>query len=137
MNKLFTARLAYAGIWLFGLLYALLCEFGCLPTAYINLDVEKQYACDLICITAALGGTFLALRLLVFEKVKREITERPATILKWNFVRLAIQAAAVFTNLFFYYALTSTNTAKYGMLIAVIGLMFCMPQSVPVSEKNK
>lgn len=131
-------RIYYFAIWALIALLTLLFEQEVLPTHIFNLTVEEQYASDLICIVLALGGTFLSLRLFVFNKIKCAINSSTHSLAIWSLIRCTIQGGAALANLLAYYLLLSGGTARYGVLIALAGLVFCLPpKGYPLPQETQ
>lgn len=112
--------------------YAALSETGMLPTDYASSDNTALYGMELLSVGSCLVGVYFALRLFAFERVKQEIGQDNAQAAKqarrkWELVRTAIIAAALWTNVALYYASSYTNNPKYCLLIALIACVFCRP----------
>lgn len=112
--------------------YAVLCESNVIPAAWLTLDADGQYAADVFSFVTAIGGTFFALRLPVFAKVKIRLAvaseERAMGVyLRMSLLRLLVVAIGVWGNLVLYYITSFFPTPKYCMLIALLALFFCYP----------
>ena len=116
----------------FGILI-LLFEEHVLPSNFIPSTPGTDYVLSLISLIVTFGGIFIALRL--FKKEKQEMartgedTEAQRQVyLKWNGRRLGIIFSAVFTNLIIYYGGSFNESAKYSLIITLIGAIFCWPE---------
>lgn len=123
--------------------YVLLSETGVLPTNCIAATPETDYWMSITSIFTAFGGTFLALRLLAFDAVKKSVEQRDRNKaqrawLKWNKLRLGIISLAMITNVGLYYTTDQNTTAMYCMLVAFIGFLFCWPSEpvLPTEETS-
>lgn len=127
------AILAYVLVWVLGAAWALLSEFEVVPTEYLSSAPDVQYAISIATILTAIGGTFLALRLMAIARVKRSIAEaadeaaRLKRYRQWALVRIGILAVAVWTNVVLYYASSYATSTRYCLLIALIAAVFCCP----------
>ena len=116
----------------FGILI-LLFEEHVLPSNFIPSTPGTDYVLSLISLIVTFGGIFIALRL--FKKEKQEMartgedTEAQRQVyLKWNGRRIGIIFSAVFTNLIIYYGGSFNESAKYSLIITLIGAIFCWPE---------
>lgn len=134
-KKLSILKLAYAFIWIVGIIWTVLSEMEAIPTEYVSDTPEIAYYVSLASIITAIGGTYMALRLLAFQRVKKAInsssqeTKRMNTYLKWAGIRIIIMAIAVWTNLVLYYATSYSNSTQYCLLIALVATLFCCPST--------
>lgn len=130
-----TIHVAYAFIWVAGILWALLSEGNLVPTEYITHSPTADYNVSLISIVTAIGGTYLALRLMALKRIRQSIANAPdeaaarRIYVRWAWVRLGVMAAAVWTNVVLYYATSYSASTQYCLLIALIGAVFCRPSA--------
>lgn len=111
-------------------------ELGWLPSGFVEATPETLYTANLFSIVTALGGTYLALRLMAFGKVKRMVAECEKAYCKFLALRQLIIGVALYANLFLYYALLSPdNTAMYCLLITLVAHCFCWPAAQAPSDK--
>lgn len=114
---------------------ALLSETGLLPTDYFPYSsADLHYWADLFSFVTAIGGTYLALRLPFFPRIKSRLTgpDEPQALryyLHITRLRLIIVAIAVWGNAVLYYAASYSPTPKYCLLIALLALFFCHPSA--------
>ena len=111
----------------------LLFEEHILPSSFIPPTPATDYVLSLISLIVTFGGIFVALRL--FKKEKQELARtgedaeaQRQVYLKWNGRRLGIIFSAVFTNLIIYYGGSFNESAKYSLIITLIGAIFCWPE---------
>ena len=116
----------------FGILI-LLFEEHVLPSNFIPSTPSTDYVLSLISLIVTFGGIFIALRL--FKKEKQEMARtgedaeaQRQVYLKWNGRRIGIIFSAVFTNLIIYYGGSFNESAKYSLIITLIGAIFCWPE---------
>ena len=126
MRTLFIALCISLGI------LALLFEEHILPIGFIPSNPSTDYVMSLVSLIATLGGVFFAMQ--VTKKEKQDITftegdheAKRMAYLKWNGRRIGIIFSAVFTNLIIYYGGTFNESAKYSLIITLIGVIFCWP----------
>ena len=111
-------------------------ELGWLPSGFVEATPETLYTANLFSIVTALGGTYLALRLMAFGKVKRMVAESEKAYCKFLALRQLIIGVAIYANLFLYYALLSAdNAAMYCLLITLVAHCFCWPAAQALSDK--
>ncbi len=127
-------RLSFVGVLLFLAVWIILSEAGILPTDYITTDPQTDYTLNVASIFTAFGGTFFALRLFAFKRIKESVEQtddNPAfkCYTKWAALRIALIGVAVATNVVLYYASSHTESAKYCLIIALIGTLFCWPSA--------
>lgn len=128
-------KLLYVLVWVVGAAWAALSETEVVPTDYLPHDAQTEYIIGWMSIVTAIGGTYLALRLLAFKAVRRKLREAGngdeegalGVYLKWAGIRLAIAAVAVLTNVVLYYASAYSTSTQYCLLIALVGIVFCWP----------
>jgi hypothetical protein len=111
----------------------LLFEEHVLPSGIIPSTPGTDYVLSLISLIVTFGGIFIALRL--FKKEKQEMARTGddaealrQVYLKWNGRRIGIIFSAVFTNLIIYYGGSFNESAKYSLIITLIGAIFCWPE---------
>lgn len=136
-RRLLPVRLAYAGLWVVTALLVALWETDVMPRDYVPSSPDTDYALSLVSVVTAIGGTYLALRLMSFKRLRRRlkatVADEPANVrayLGLSAVRVGIIATAIFVNIVIYYASTYVTSARYCALIALIGAVFCWPSDV-------
>lgn len=123
----------YIGTLLSALLFWFLNLYEILPVEYLSNDMkETLYVLDIVSIILSLGGTFLALRLMVIRKVKNLIVtpsmnEALGIYCKWANIRSAILGIMLLAGIAIYYASAYNTSAKYCILISMIATVFCVP----------
>ncbi len=128
MSKLLIHQLIFALIFILAGTFALLSEKGVLPTGYLGGNPQAQYLLDVVCVVLCTAGTYLALRLMSFDKVKNALkTEAAAAYYKWDNVRLALIALCVWVEVCVYYATLQSQTAHYALMISLVAAVFCIP----------
>lgn len=109
-----------------------------MPVEYLSHDPNTDYVVGVVSFLTAIGGTYLALRLLAFKAFVRKLTSADdahawAVYKKWSFARLAVIAVAMWVNVSLYYATSYADSIKYCLLIVMIAAVFCWPS---VGEYN-
>ena len=66
-------RVAYIAVWVITGLIALCSEEGFLPVEYLSHDPNTDYVVGVVSFLTAIGGTYLALRLLAFKAFVRKL----------------------------------------------------------------
>lgn len=121
-----TQKIVFILMLLTAVIFVALSECDIIPTGYIS---ERQilYRLEMLSVISTLGGTYLALRLLFFKKIKQldDVAKR-----KWMFARTAIIGFPVWLNTVLYYAGSYTTTAQYALLISLTACVFCWPAQV-------
>lgn len=132
-------QIAYFAVLALPAIYFLLTQFEVLPEQFMAPTAETQYALDLIALVACLSGAFLAPSLFTFKPVKHALRANPDKgYARFAKVRLALNAFAIWTTLFVYSGSARGESAKYMLLIALIGALFCFPsKSEPLILKEK
>lgn len=129
MPTIRTARRAYIAIATAAVAIVILSEVDALPTGWLDPTPGGQYALHLGVIAAAIGCTWLSLRLFAMKRVKRlikaDIAGHQAAL--WNIRRTALQGAALLFSILAYYA-TMHTTPLYCAFIAATGMVFCWPK---------
>lgn len=120
-------RTLYFSIWILVVLFTSLSEAAILPTGYIEVTPKLEYFCHIFCIVFTLSETFTALRLMNFKIVKLQLKKAPASIERFNLIRILLLASAIFFNLIIYYALASSATPGFCLLLTLVGFVFCYP----------
>lgn len=138
MEGKMSLRVTYIAVWVITGLIALCSEEGFLPVEYLSHDPNTDYVVGVVSFLTAIGGTYLALRLLAFKAFVRKLTGADdahawAVYKKWSFARLAVIAVAMWVNVTLYYATSYTDSIKYCLLIVMIAAVFCWPS---VGEYN-
>lgn len=141
MEGKMSLRVAYVAIWIITGLIALCSEKGILPVEYLPHDPNTDYAVGVVSFFTAIGGTYLALRLLAFKTFVRKMTgmdEVGARMVykKWCFARLAVIAVAMWVNVLLYYATSYADSVKYCLLIVMIAAVFCWPSEGEFNSKR-
>ena len=67
MEGKMSLRVAYIAVWVITGLIALCSEEGFLPVEYLSHDPNTDYVVGVVSFLTAIGGTYLALRLLAFK----------------------------------------------------------------------
>lgn len=110
-----------------------LSECGIIPTDYISKSQKMLlYQLELLSVISTLGGTYLALRLFSFRRIKQQDFSAQK---KWMSVRTAIIGCPVWINAVLYYASSYSTTPKYCLLVALTACVFCWPSSVGNEHK--
>lgn len=122
------SRIFYISVWAVLVLYVFLTEADVLPRGYVARDASLEYTLHLFCVLFTLGGTWTALRLFNGKKIRHTLTARPHLLPHYNFLRTGILASAIVLNVIVYYALDSSATPLYCLLVTLIGLVFCWPK---------
>ncbi len=127
-----TQRYLYFTLWAIVILWVTLSESDILPTAYLPDTPEAAYWGSMAVVVATLGGTFLALRLMVMKPFVQRIGQHDEQAALQQYVRLAtgrtlILAIAAASNLVVYYGMATDTSATYGLLIIAIAMVFCLP----------
>ena len=136
-------RFIYIGIWGITGLIALLSETGILPVEYLAHDANTDYTVSLISIFTAIGGTYLALRLMAFKKIIQKIAEKSTEESAWRvfrkyaIIRLGIIALGMWINTALYYATSYSESIKYCLLIIMIAAVFCWPSAGEFQSKRQ
>lgn len=73
MEGKMSLRVAYVAVWVITGLIALCSEEGFLPVEYLSHDPNTDYVVGVVSFLTAIGGTYLALRLLAFQSLCSEI----------------------------------------------------------------
>lgn len=131
MNLKFT-RIVYFSLWLLLLVYVLLTESEVLPRGYVKADVSLEYILHILCVALTFSATWMALRLFSIKSVRHTLKVKPRHIPTFNLVRIGILGTAIFFNALIYYALDSSATPLYCLLITLIGFIFCLPKEEAV-----
>ena len=122
-------RLLFFGMWLLVGLWCLACEMDFITEGFLGHSPMLSYAFSTLCVITAVGGSWLACRLLAFPRIKQEVeTDKTGRALKkWSAIRLSINSLAIFPSAICYYGLTDT-TALYCMLLALTASLLCIPK---------
>ena len=126
-------RLICAGTLLLVAVVFALHEYEILPVEYVGEgQVGLLYALDMLSIICSLGGTFLVLKLMSLESIRRQIsTASEGNALKiyakWANIRSVILGVMLMVGIVVYYATSYQSSAKYCVLISLIAVVFCMP----------
>ena len=126
-------RLIFAGTLLLVAVVFALHEYEILPVEYVGEgQVGLLYALDMLSIICSLGGTFLVLKLMSLESIRRQIStaseENALKIYaKWANIRSVILGVMLMVGIVVYYATSYQSSAKYCVLISLIAVVFCMP----------
>lgn len=76
-------RVAYIAVWVIMGLIALCSEEGFLPVEYLSHDPNTDYVVGVVSFLTAIGGTYLALRLLAFKAFVRKLTSADDAHAAW------------------------------------------------------
>lgn len=142
MKGIKTLRLSYISIWIITGLIAFCSEKEWLPVEYLPHNPNADYAIGLISIVSAIGGTYLALRLLAFKSFVGKLLDRDEAVAwhlfcQWSYARLVILAVAMWTNVVLYYGSAYYESIKYDLLIVMIAAVFCWPSVGEFQNKRK
>lgn len=122
------ARIVYYAVWLLVALGAALSEAEVLPTGYLAVTAEGLYAIQMVCVALLLVVPWLSLKWFHFTFVRKALMANPASRGRWNLYRILLMGGFLFFNLGMYYALLSTTTPLFGLLIGLMAYVFCMPK---------
>ena len=98
-------RLLFFSMWLLVGLWCLSCETNFIIEGFLGHSPMLNYIFSTLCVITAVGGSWLACRLLAFPRIKQEV-EKDTTgkvLEKWSLVRLAINSLAIFPSAICYY----------------------------------
>lgn len=133
MKKKFHLPLAaHIFFWVTTAAWAALSELNLIPTDYAALSPSTAYTLDILSIVTAIGGGWMAMRLLSLDIIRRKIADTDLTAAataycRWAGVRTIAIGLSLWYNVVIYYACTSRTTAVYCLLIAAIASLFCLP----------
>jgi len=121
-----------AAVWLVAAGVVLLSEAELLPVAYVRPSAQVAYALHLCSVALALGGSYAALRLFAFPRVKARMAlpDEEKALRAYGrcaLLRSALMAAAIWSNAAVYYAANYDTTALYCLLISLTASLFCWP----------
>ena len=126
-------RWIYVSVLLATVVVFALHEYNILPVEYVGeQQTGLQYALDMVSIVLSLGGTFLVLKLMALESIRRQIAALPEekavlVYAKWANIRSAILGTMLLVGIVIYYATSYQSSAKYCVLISLIAAVFCVP----------
>jgi cellobiose-specific phosphotransferase system component IIC len=126
-------RLVFWGVLLLVVVVFALHEYEILPIEYVgDGQVGLLYILDMLSLICSLGGTFVVLKLMALERVRRQIStaseEKALQIYaKWANIRSVILGIMLLVGIVVYYATSYQSSAKYCVLISLIAVVFCMP----------
>ncbi len=129
-SNLLPVRIIYLSVWILTAIYAILSEADILSTAYIQNNNQTEYLLHMLCIVLTLCCSWFGLRLFVFKGIRKKLQNNPQQELpRLNLLRISIVATPVIIDLITYYALLSSTTPLFCMLIALTSLLFCWPKT--------
>ena len=131
-----TLQKIYFLLWAAVGLLAFLFETDVLPTAFLPADAQTEYVCQLLCVALTLGSVPVALRLLALPSVKMQLAKEPGRAVQWNKLRLGLMIVPILTNLSVYYALASTTSPLFCLLISLAAIVFCYPSAYEPEQKS-
>ena len=115
--------------------YTAACLSNVVPTDFITLSPEWQYAVELLILITGIGSTFLALKLFALNLVKKELKQSfDAAYKKWAYLRQVMISLALFVCLFVYFSCPNVTSSQYIILILLIGFVFCWPSEKEYKE---
>ena len=123
-------QLIYIAIWLSVGLLTLMFETGFLTEGFFDNSPAFSYIVSIVFIVTAVGGSWLACRLLAISHIKKEMENDTSGFAqkKWTAIRLSITALAIYPSLISYYGLPGT-TPLYCLFIALTASLLCMPKT--------
>ena len=141
-NKIKFLQLVYCCIIIVAAFFAAFSETGVLPTDYIGNDPEILYWINLYAIFVAFVGMFICLRLFVFKKIHRELTDKDedsalSAYTFWTKCRLSVLALALWSNTILYFSTSYTSTPQYCVLTTLITCVFCWPSTSSFKNLRK
>lgn len=123
------ARIYYLGVWCAVIIYAALSECDVLPSAYVQVNAQLEYALNMLCVLFTLCCTWGALRLFALKKLRTLREAKPQMLPMLNVLRTTVLATAIFINVLVYYALMHSTTPLFCLLITLLGFVFCWPKA--------
>lgn len=123
------ARLYYIGVWCAVVIYTLLTECDVLPSGYVQVDAQLEYALHMLCVLLTLCCTWGALRLFALKRLRKMREAKPQVLPILNVLRTTVLATAIFINVLVYYALMHSTTPLFCLLITLLGFVFCWPKT--------
>lgn len=125
-------QMAQATVWIVSICLVALSEADLLPTCYAPASVQVQYMVQLYSVVSALAGSYMALRLFAFPRIKERIAraeepEAMGVFRKYVWLRTALIAVVLWSNAALYYACSFHQTALYCFLISAAASVFCWP----------
>lgn len=107
---------------------ATLFERSVLPAGILAGENGVRYALDLACVVLCTVGTYVALRLFTFAKVRFFLkTQYDKAYYKTVFVRTMMILVSLLTEVAVYYLFLPSQTAQYTLFITLVSAVFCIP----------
>ncbi|MBR1838679.1 MAG: hypothetical protein IJ786_03885 [Bacteroidaceae bacterium] len=119
---------------LFALVLVLTCalaalfEGGSLSQGVLGDNASLTYALDVWCVVVCVVGTYVALRLFSFDRVRRSVRDGGDTAYyRWAGVRTLLVALSLWSEVAIYYLTLQSQTAHYTLFISLVAAIFCIP----------
>lgn len=123
---------AQAIVWVLTACYVIMSETGWLPTCSVSFPVYAEYWAQIYSVVSALAGSYIALRLFAFRRIKEKIgrQEEPKalrTYCRYAGLRIGLIAVVMWSNALMYYIHSFHPTTLYCFLISAVASCFCWP----------
>lgn len=126
-KKINILRAIYLGVLMVALLIVVAFETALLPIGTQAADSAQNYILEMTGVVLTLIAIPLALRLMNFTCIKRQLHEHPERYFPLSLLRISILGVALLFDVVTYYLSGLDATLGYLGLMVVVGMLFAWP----------